>query len=214
MRRRSNLRWQTHKLHAVSSEIFHAIVLDLVGRKLLHVRSERVLAPYAEELDVVDHVRRGPEVVIERLGQSADVDLLDVRVLAHLFVVEVVLDTPPRQFESLADVLDGVDHHAKLQEARFGGVAGHLRLEREVHLLEDVVSRDVAPLAACHAGSAPVIPDFPARMSSALKNSPMKCMAPFFSLASRFTNQSAKSLTLVLRRMLNRTVPCLSFTFH
>ena len=52
------------------------------------------------------------------------------------------------------------------------------------------------------------------RMSSALKKSPMKSMAPFFSLESRFTNPSAKCLTPERRKMLNRTVPCLSFTFH
>ena len=42
-------------------------------------------------------------------------------------------------------------------------VAGQVRLEREVHLLEDVVPSDVAAFAACHAGSTPVIPDFPDR---------------------------------------------------
>ena len=161
--RRSNLRWQARKLYAVSSEILHTVVLDVGGRKFVHVRNERVLAPDAEELDVVDHRRRGPEVIIERLDQSVDVGLLDVRVLAPLLVVEVVVDAPPRGFESLANVLDGVDHHAELKGARFGGVAGQACLEREVHLLEDVVPRDVAPLAACHAGSVPVIPDFPDR---------------------------------------------------
>ena len=99
--RRSNLRWQARKLHAVSSEIFHAVVLDLGVRKFVHVRSERVLALGAEELDVFDHRRRGPEVIIERLGQSADVGLLDVRLLAPLLIVEVVIDAPPREFEVL-----------------------------------------------------------------------------------------------------------------
>ena len=60
--RRSNLRWQARKLDAVRSEILHAVVLDLGGRKFVHVRSERVLAPCAEELDVVDRVRRVPKV--------------------------------------------------------------------------------------------------------------------------------------------------------
>ena len=64
------LRWQARKLHAVSPEILHAVVLDLDGRKFVHVRSERVLTPCAEELDVVDHRRRGPEVIIGRLDQS------------------------------------------------------------------------------------------------------------------------------------------------
>ena len=62
-------------------------------------------------------MRRVPEeVFIERLGQSDDVGLLDVRVLAPLLILEVVVDAPSREFESLADVLDGVDHHAELEE--------------------------------------------------------------------------------------------------
>ena len=111
----------------------------------------------------VSDVSPKSKVPIERLDQSADVGQLDVRELTPLLVVEVVVDAPPREFESLADVLDGVDHHVELEEARFGDVAGQVRLEREVHLFENVVPRDVAPLAAYHTGSAPVFPDCPGR---------------------------------------------------
>ena len=51
------------------------------------------------------------------------------------------------------------------------------------------------------------------RMSSVLKSSLMNNMTPFSSLVNRFTTLSAKSLTLVLHRMLNKIVPCLSCIF-
>ena len=53
-------------------------------------------------------MRRVPEVSIERLDQSDDVGLLDVRVLAPLLILEIVVDAPSREFESLADVLGGL----------------------------------------------------------------------------------------------------------
>ena len=95
-----------------STVIFHFVPRELVG-----VVRERVLPPGGRPVRLVDDVRLASEERLQRVDNNRNVFFVDVRVLAALLVLKIVVDSAPRCFEGLADVLGRVDHHAELEEA-------------------------------------------------------------------------------------------------
>ena len=100
---------------------------------------------------VIDLLHGCPEVILERIDDGLDVGVLDVRVFAMiLIVIRVVSPVTPRLLELLANMLERVDHGARVVKALVRDMVVKVLLEGEVHLLEDVVPRDVSPRATAH----------------------------------------------------------------
>jgi len=76
-----------------------------------------------------------------------------------LFVVRVASPVTPRLLELLANVLERVEHGAEVVKALFRDMVVKLLLEGKVHLLEDVVPRDVSPRATGHGCRSVLVPN-------------------------------------------------------
>ena len=76
-----------------------------------------------------------------------------------LFVARVASPVTPRLLELLANVLERVDHDAEVVKALFCDMVAKVLLEGEVHLLEDVVPRDVSSRATAHGCRSVLVPN-------------------------------------------------------
>ena len=159
----SYLRWEVGVSEAVVEQALHSFVLNFGPRELVLFRlSERVLDACACEGGglAIGLVHVSSEVHLERVDDDLDVGVLDVRVFPMILLVVWVPGTvAQRLLELLANVLQRVDHGAEVVKALFCDVVVKVLLEVEVHLLEDVVPRDVSPRATHHGCGSVLVPN-------------------------------------------------------
>ena len=76
-----------------------------------------------------------------------------------IFVVRVANSMTPRLLELLANVFQRVDHDAELAKPLVRDVSLYVLLERQVHLLEHVVPRDVSTRTTAHGCRSVLVPN-------------------------------------------------------
>ena len=144
-------------------QLLYSFVLNFGPREIFFsLLGERVLlsCEYKGGGLVIGLLHGCPEVVLERVSDGLDVGVLDVRLFALiLIVVRVASPVTPRLLELLANMLERVDHDAEVVKALVRDMVVKVLLEGEVHLLEDVVPRDISPRAAAHGCRSVLVPN-------------------------------------------------------
>ena len=148
---------------AVVEQAHHSFVLNFGPRELVLLRlSERVLGACECEGGglAIGLLHVSSEVLLERVDDDLDVGVLDVRVFPMILnVVWVTSSVTPSLFELFSDVLQRVDHDAEVVKALVCDMVVKVLLEVEVHLLEDIVPRDVSPRATAHGCRSVLVPN-------------------------------------------------------